>query len=291
MIKLFVSDLDGTLLNGKHVVSPENAQAIRDLEAAGIEFLVATGRSYNSAAPLLEMHGLSPKMITLNGATFIETDGSIRYTHTLDTSEIKDILMYAVEHNLEYSIMTPEDYYLANYEEFIERIAKHVEEAKAEMDEDDPDYDDTTSTSQFLVDTSYVHDISEYDPNMELPICKIMILSSDETAKEEFLNTFDENPNIDITSSSPDNLEITNIKAQKGLALEEYAIEQGYTLNEIVTIGDSLNDSSMLQMATYSFAMENASPQVKSLTNYEAPHHNENGVAKVIADVISGKYN
>lgn len=291
MIKLFVSDLDGTLLNGQHVISPENAQAIRDLQAAGIEFLVATGRSYNSAAPLFKMHDLSPNMITLNGATFFDSDGSVKYTHTLDPSDIKEILDYTTEHNIEISIMTPEDYYLGNYDEFIERIATHVEQAKAELDAGSDDYDDTTSTSQFLVDTSYVHDIREYDPNVELPICKIMILSSDDEAKKQLIDKFDNYTNIDITSSSPDNLEITSIKAQKGLALEEYAVQQGYTINQIVTIGDSLNDRSMLQMATYSFAMENASPQVKSLTNYEAPHHNQNGVATVIYDVINGKYN
>ncbi|MBG9982436.1 HAD family phosphatase [Aerococcaceae bacterium DSM 111020] len=284
MIKLFVSDMDGTLLNGQHVISSANAQAIRDLENAGIEFLIATGRSHNSAAPLLKMHDLSAKMITLNGATFNEKDGSIKYTHTLTSSDINEMVQYAQEHQLDYSIMTPEDYYLKDYQQFIDRIEAHMQLSQSNLD-------DQSSTSQFIVDTSFVHPVEEYVPNAELPICKIMILSTDEEAKQAFINQFNHYPDLDITSSAPDNLEITSNKAQKGLALEDYATEKGYSINEIATIGDSLNDRSMLQMAHYSFAMDNASEQVKSLANYQAPHHDEDGVAKVIYDILEGKYN
>ncbi len=283
MIKLFVSDMDGTLLNGQHVISSANAQAIRDLEKAGIEFLIATGRSYNSAAPLLKMHDLTAKMITLNGATFNEKDGSIKYTHTLASSDINEMIQYAQDHQLDYSLMTPEEYYLNDYQEFIDRIEAHMQLSQT-------DIDDQSSTSQFIVDTSFVHPVEDYNPDAELPICKIMILSTDEEAKQQFIKQFNDYPDLDITSSAPDNLEITSNKAQKGLALEDYAAENGYSLNEIVTIGDSLNDRSMLQMAHYSFAMENASDEVKSLANYQAPHHNEDGVAKVIHDILEGKY-
>lgn len=291
MIKLFVSDMDGTLLNGRHVISPENAQAIRDLEAAGIEFLIATGRSYNSASPLLKMHDLAPKMITLNGATFNEKDGALKYMHALQRDDISEIISYAQEYNLLYSVMTPENYYLADFEDFIKKIKTHVEYAQHDLFGSHGRYDDTSSTSQFIVDTSYVYPVSDYNPLYATDTCKVMILSSDDAAKEHFIQTFNHYPNLDITSSAPDNLEITSKRAQKGLALEEYAAEQGLTLNEIATIGDSLNDRSMLLSAAYSFAMDNAPAKVKTLANYRAPHHNDNGVAQVIYDVLNGKYN
>ena len=58
MIKLIASDMDGTLLNDKMEVSDENAQAIRDAQAAGIEFMVATGRGVTEATPLLAAQDL-----------------------------------------------------------------------------------------------------------------------------------------------------------------------------------------------------------------------------------------
>ena len=49
-IQLFVSDLDGTLLNEHSQVAPETAQAIQCAQQAGIRWLTATGRSWNTAA-------------------------------------------------------------------------------------------------------------------------------------------------------------------------------------------------------------------------------------------------
>lgn len=49
MIKLIASDMDGTLLDAHMSVSPENAEAIRFANDAGVEFMVATGRNYQEA--------------------------------------------------------------------------------------------------------------------------------------------------------------------------------------------------------------------------------------------------
>ena len=64
MIKLIASDMDGTLLNDKMEVSDENAQAIRDAQAAGIEFMVATGRNRKEALPPLKLHRYLPPKIS-----------------------------------------------------------------------------------------------------------------------------------------------------------------------------------------------------------------------------------
>ena len=47
MIKVIASDMDGTLLGDNHKVAPETVEAIREAQAAGIRFMIATGRSYN----------------------------------------------------------------------------------------------------------------------------------------------------------------------------------------------------------------------------------------------------
>ena len=47
-MKLVVSDLDGTLLNDDSEVSNETIQAIKKLKDNGVEFAIATGRSFNS---------------------------------------------------------------------------------------------------------------------------------------------------------------------------------------------------------------------------------------------------
>ena len=56
MIKVIASDMDGTLLGDNHKVAPETVEAIREAQAAGIRFMIATGRSYNGA--MEELKGL-----------------------------------------------------------------------------------------------------------------------------------------------------------------------------------------------------------------------------------------
>ena len=58
MIKLIASDMDGTLLDAHMSVSPENAEAIRFANDAGVEFMVATGRNYQEARAALDEVGI-----------------------------------------------------------------------------------------------------------------------------------------------------------------------------------------------------------------------------------------
>ncbi len=58
----------------------ENAQAIREAQAAGIEFMVATGRGVTEAKPLLAAQNLKPAFITLNGAMVFDEAGKLVVT-------------------------------------------------------------------------------------------------------------------------------------------------------------------------------------------------------------------
>ncbi len=52
-IRLIVADLDGTLLNSDHVVSPFTEQAIREALARGVLFTVATGKTFPSTPEII----------------------------------------------------------------------------------------------------------------------------------------------------------------------------------------------------------------------------------------------
>lgn len=68
-------------------------------------------------------------------------------------------------------------------------------------------------------------------------------------------------------------------------------IQQIYDIRdeEVLTFGDSGNDLEMLRYAGYGFAMENASAPAKAAAKYRAPSNDEEGVLKVIDDVLNGK--
>src|SRR5699024_12560543 len=99
--------------------------------------------------------------------------------------------------------------------------------------------------------------------------------------------TVDGYEDLDSTSSGPDNLAVTHSKAQKGFAVAEYAASSGIAMEDVATIGDSLNERSMLQTAGHSYAMDNASPELKEMAKFIAPSHREDGVAVVIEEILN----
>ena len=84
------------------------------------------------------------------------------------------------------------------------------------------------------------------------------------------------------------NQEITEVRAQKGPVLKEYIESLGYTMDEVMVLGDSFNDYSMLSMdfgATV--AMENSVPGIKEVAKYITRSNEELGVAWAIDQAIA----
>ena len=77
MIKVIASDMDGTLLGDNHKVAPETVEAIREAQAAGIRFMIATGRSYNGAMEELKGLDLGCDFIVGSGAEIRNPKGEI----------------------------------------------------------------------------------------------------------------------------------------------------------------------------------------------------------------------
>jgi len=96
-----------------------------------------------------------------------------------------------------------------------------------------------------------------------------------------------QNPELAVASSFILNQEVTEVRAQKGPVLKEYIESLGYTMDEVMVLGDSLNDYSMISMdfgATV--AMENAVPEIKRAAKYITKNNNEFGVAYAIDQVL-----
>ena len=91
----------------------------------------------------------------------------------------------------------------------------------------------------------------------------------------------------DVLESSEGNLEFVLPHTTKGTAVAALAKHWGYTSDEVMTIGDSENDISMLRFARYSVAMGNALHSIKSVAHYETVDNNHNGVAEAILSAVA----
>lgn len=89
-------------------------------------------------------------------------------------------------------------------------------------------------------------------------------------------------PQVEITSSWVNNLELNPRGVNKGLALRELTERLGISLEDTMAIGDNLNDLPMLSLAGYSVAMGNSVPEVRSCARFRTTSNAEDGVARAI---------
>jgi 5-amino-6-(5-phospho-D-ribitylamino)uracil phosphatase len=77
-------------------------------------------------------------------------------------------------------------------------------------------------------------------------------------------------------------INVTATGVSKGKALEALSLYLGINLNEVIAIGDGINDISLLSTAGLSVAMGNASQELKSVADYVTTNVEESGVAQAI---------
>lgn len=287
MIRLVAVDMDGTLLNSQSAISSKNKQAILKLQDAGAEFIICTGRFYPDAYEILQEAGISCGFICLSGASIYDVEGN-QLKNLPFTREQLDILVKLFDsHKLSMDFLTSEGSYtsfakeekLVYWQSIMERkYAPDCTPKKAkEM---------AVSRLESVCFMEQSSDIFKFN----LEVYKICIDNLPEETvcrlKEEFLNY----PQFAAASSFPTNIEITDVKAQKGIALKTYAESKGISDSEIMVLGDSDNDLSMFTMEFgYPVAMENAMDCIRQAAKYHTLSNDEDGVAHAIETYVLSK--
>ncbi|WP_430610015.1 Cof-type HAD-IIB family hydrolase [Enterococcus sp. DIV0876] len=285
MIKLIASDMDGTLLNASMQISEENIQAIKYAQSKGIEFMVATGRNRKEALPPLEEAGLECAMINLNGAQVFDESGNSLFTVPIDREKTRSIIDLLKEQIIYFEISTSNGIYSESQIRRIENFAIHTAEAMPHLTHKMA-IAMTAARLEFLP-INYVTDFSELFLLEELEFLKIICFHPDgASVLGPITQVIDGYGDLVVTSSGQNNIEINHRNAQKGIAVAQVAKERGFDLAEVLTIGDNLNDLSMLQAAGVSFAMGNGEIEVKEAAKYLTSTNIDSGVGKAIMRAI-----
>ncbi len=104
--KMFVSDLDGTLLDDNSKISKENIEAIKKLEAKGVKFVIATGRTKYILEDYLELVDYKMPLIWSNGSAVSDIDGRTLYTEEISPEVARAVIDLSREYDVEYMIHT-----------------------------------------------------------------------------------------------------------------------------------------------------------------------------------------
>lgn len=264
-VRLFVSDLDGTMLPDGNLVSAENIAAVHRAVEAGVMVTIATGRMFEAALPVAKALGVDVPIISYNGALIKSPSGHIYEEHLIDPLLAHDILTFCKERG----------WYIQSYSGGVLRYAEACEESRF--------YENSQKLTGMAVgwDGLYAHVAGN---------CKLLLVTEgrEVTIKraETLLSAF--GTQVDVTRSADCLIEIVPKGISKASALQSLAAKLGIPIEETMAIGDAYNDLPMLRAAGKSVAMGNAFPEIKEVTDYETLTCEENGLAAAIYHYVLG---
>lgn len=282
MIKLIVSDLDGTLLDKAHQLDEETALAIKKVQEAGFLFMVATGRSLKNVVDLFAPYHIECPKILMNGAHFEDEEGKVIKEIVLHQNDLNNIFDILEECDIEAHIYSDQGVGCRNPEALEKTLRNHL---KIRNQLSDKEVDDIMNNSNFCDFDFQILDKDLYI-NQKPNVFRFEGFAKDEVNLKKAFHKLGDIPTLAVSGSTPDNIEITHIDAQKGHMLEYVCKLMQIKKDEVITIGDSMNDITMLAQFPKSFAMANASQIVKEAAAFVAKSNEEHGVAEILYRVM-----
>ena len=259
-VKLVVTDMDGTLLNDQGKVSKEFYSVFKKLKSHNIHFAAASGRQYYSIA-----NKLSP---IVDDITIIAENGGIARRGQ------KELLVTQMDKERVFELIT---------------LLRTVKDSYIVLCGKKSSYIETTNETFINLFNEYyaryqqVDDLTAVEDDEFVKIAVYHFESSEEFIYPSVKHLEDE---LQVKVSGPNWVDLSHPDAHKGHALQLLQEKLGYTPEQTMVFGDYNNDLEMLGLATYSYAMENAHPDVKKVANYSTKSNENNGVEYVLEQLI-----
>ncbi|MDO4266947.1 MAG: HAD family hydrolase [Eubacteriales bacterium] len=256
MIKLVVSDIDGTLLeDGGHEINPELYSVILKLREAGMQFAAASGRQWASIEAVFEPVKEKIFYLSDNGA-YVGMCGRNLFLNTIDRELIHEMIRDIRAEGLSVLLSGPDVVYMEGdddefYHWLVDGYQFRVKRVEDLMKVED----------QFIKISAYrKHDVE--------PATKGL--------REKY------GSRLKITISGDMWMDCMAKGINKGEAVKLLQESLGISPKETMVFGDQLNDVEMLKQAYYSFAVGNARPEVKAVARFEADVNVRDGVLKIL---------
>ena len=273
-IRIIALDLDGTLLDSEKRLSVVNRAALERAAEKGVLIVPTTGRFFGMMPPAVRDLPFVRYAITINGAQVYdrETDTAIvRDEIPLDMAlgvmevlDRFDVIYDCYRQNWGWMTAALQEKaadYATNehYLKMVREFRKPVSELKAHLKATANDGD--------------VQKIMLFARNTQVSGLSSQVLDA---IRLELAARF---PEIKVTSSTWNNIELNIRTAHKGNALKRFAEHLGLGLANCMAFGDGMNDFTMVEAAGLGVAMANAEPEVKRVAKWIAPSNDDDGVA------------
>jgi len=267
MKKLFVTDLDGTLLNENHDLSEASKKAVGQLQDLGYDVVLASGRSRDLMLPIYNHLNLKTPFIFNNGAGICNNDGSVFDVCAIEKNDVKTIIDYIVFNELPYVVQTLNQTFIGGDNSYVKK------------------YEFSLKSENGFV---YKRILDPYEVVSFDDVTKILILMHDILdQKPHVQNELAKNKNITVLASDTYLIDIMAKGVDKHNAVRKLVDKYGY--DQVTTIGDNENDAMMIKYADFGIAMKNGVKQVYEAAKFVTPRaHNEEGFSSAVEYIING---
>lgn len=248
MKKLFVFDVDGTLLTSDIRILQSTKEALKLVQAQGHEILLASARPPMGIEPLLLELGTSSLYISLNGALIVDNN-EILFEERIPSEGVNTVLNLARSYNLSINFYSGERWLIEDENPYSAAEAKVVGFQ--------PELGDLEAIAK-------VH--------------KILVIGPEPDVKRFQKELQAMSSLVNASISLPNYCEIVSSKVSKATALKQVCYSLGIELKDTVAFGDGENDLEMLKLAGKSVAMGNSHPALLAQADYITSSNDQDGI-------------
>ncbi|HEU4360918.1 MAG TPA: HAD family hydrolase [Mycobacterium sp.] len=261
---LIASDVDGTLLDDDGAVTARTRAAVAAAVAAGVHFVLATGRPPRWVGPVVDELGFAPMAVCANGAVIYDpaTDRVIS-ARTLSVDLLRE-LADLLEHTIPGAGLA------------VERIGNSAHD---------------TATPQFVSSPGYEHawlnpdntEVSVEDL-LSAPAIKLLVRKAGAASSDMAVQLIDAiGAGAEVTYSTNNGLvEIVPAGITKATGVDELIRPLGISSADVLAFGDMPNDLPMLRRSGHGVAMGNAHPDVLAAAAEVTAPNTDDGLARVL---------
>jgi hypothetical protein len=286
--KLIALDIDGTLITSHYTITARTRKALRAAMDSGMKVTIATGRFYHSARHIARSIGINAPLVCNDGALIKDVStGKTSFFKPLPMEIARDILWIASKYRSfkvqifmeDYKIFAGKDYRRTQIGRFI-RFSRRYS---------------AVGCYNYLRDFVFVPvknagNLTGAVEIMKEPPAKIVVYADPDELdifKKEITEKFGDS--IFLTTAIKNTVDILNGEVSKARGLAVLAESLGIKREEIIAIGDNINDVLMLEYAGLGVAMGNAQEMVKSRADYVTAGNDEDGIALFVEKLLQKK--
>lgn len=254
--RLYVFDIDGTLLTTDYKILPSTRKAIALLSERGGQIMLASARPPKAMDPIAREFNLDPLYISLNGALVVQGERLLS-AQAMPFQAAQRVISIALEAGLSVNVYSFWDWFIGETNAW------------------------STHEGDMVGFYGEVRDLSTVQE-----VHKILLLGEQDKIVQVQDRLTRHVPEVVASRSIPNYLEVVDARVSKGRALSLVSELLDVDVRHIVAVGDGENDLAMLRLAGFSVAMGNAHPSLRAEAHFVTGSNNQDGILQAVLKIM-----